>query len=320
MNTILLLALMAAPGQDAPLHADPLVADRGQVRGGPQLSQRFTLTNRGQVPLTINEARPSCGCLNPALSTRALRPGEAATLDITVGTISQPDGANLWSVKMMYRVGETDLPLEVQLKANLVREVKLEPSAIRLVGAPGLSHEITLTDHREKPFEVIGVRASSPRLAVDAGAWQRDGTRWLRKVRVQLAADCPDGRSDETVTVYSTDPDYRELAVPVTVVRRDRQRYLVTPADVRLEMTPGRAPASVLLLIRDHDGRPVEIEKAECDDPAITCRFAEGAYPTATVRVGLAKDGLPRPASILTVRLRAPAAETMVVPVGVSLK
>ena len=320
MNTLLLLALMAAPGQDAPLHADPLVADRGPTRGGPQMTQRFTLSNRGSMPVAITEVRPSCGCLNPVLSSRALKPGEAATLDITVGTISQPDGPNLWSVKMMYRAGAANLPLEVQLKANLVREVKLEPSAVQLLGRPGLAHEIVLTDRRDKPFEVIAVRTSSPRIAADAGAWQREGGHWVRKVRVQLTADGADGAAKEMVMIYSSDPDYRELAVPVTAVRHDRQHYLVTPAEVRLDMKPGQPTASVLLLIREHDGRPVEIETADCDDPALTCRFAEGAYPTATVRVGVMKDALPKPTSLLTVRLRTPVAETIVVPVGINVK
>ncbi len=255
--------------------------------------------------------------MNPVLSRRTLKPGESAMLDLTVGTISQPDGPNLWSVKLSCRAGTVEMPLELQLKANLQREVKLEPSALRLLGSPGLAHEITLTDCREKPFEVTAVRTSSNHIAADAGAWQRAGDRWVRKVRVQLTADCPDSLCEERLTIYSADADYRELTVPVTAQRHDRQHYLVTPADVRLEVQPGTPTASVLVLIRDHDGRPVEIDKAECDDPALTCRFAEGAHPTAAVRVAVAKGAEPRAVSSLKVQIRAPAAEAIVVPVRV---
>ena len=37
MNAILILTLMAVPGQAAPLVSDPPVAEHGQVRGGPVL-------------------------------------------------------------------------------------------------------------------------------------------------------------------------------------------------------------------------------------------------------------------------------------------
>ena len=134
---------------------------------------------------------------------------------------------------------------------------------------------------------------------------------------MQLTADCPDSLCDERLSIYSTDPDYRELTVPVTAQRHDRQHYLVTPAEVRLEVKPGTPTASVLVLIRDHDGRPVEIGKAECDDPALTCRFADGAHATAAVRVAVAKDSAPRAASSLKIQIRSPAAEAIVVPVRV---
>src|SRR5262245_50004746 len=103
MNAILALTLMAVPGQAAQLVSDPAVADRGQVRGGPVLHQRFTLTNKGSAPLNIIEARTSCGCLTPKLGTRSLKPGEATALDLDIGTLSQPEGKNLWSVRLLYK-------------------------------------------------------------------------------------------------------------------------------------------------------------------------------------------------------------------------
>jgi hypothetical protein len=308
------------PAQTPALQADPLVAERGQVRGGPPLAQRFTLHNHGTNAVAISEVQPSCGCLNPVLSARDIKPGESATLDLTVGTISQPDGPNTWSAKLTYRAGNAEQRLELQVKATLTREVMLEPSVIRLSGAPGLAHYITLTDHRDTPFDIFAVRTSTNHIAAEAGAWQRECDHWVRKIRVQLTADCPDRACDERLTIYSNDPDYRELTVPVTAQRHDRQHYLITPAEARFEVIGGTPTASVLVLIRDHDGRPVEIEKAECDDPAITCRFAEGAHATAAARLSVAKDAVPRTTSSLKVHIRTPAAETVTVPVQVNFK
>src|SRR5262249_46320710 len=149
-------------GDVPPLFCPEPVVERGTVRGGPLLTQRFTLTNRGAAIVDIVEARVSCGCLTPKLSARWLQAGESATLDLEIGTISQPDGANLWSVHVLAEPASGQPQrLDLQVKANLVREVSLEPSAIRLFGGPGLTHEITLTDRRAKPFEIVAVRSSS---------------------------------------------------------------------------------------------------------------------------------------------------------------
>src|SRR5713226_7342075 len=166
MNAILLLSLMAAPGQTAQLACDQPVVECGQVRGGPVLHQRFTLTNKGQTTINIAEARASCGCLTPKLGTRSLKAGESTTLDLDIGTISQPDGDNLWSVRLLYQVegSESFIPMDLRVKATLVREVGVEPAALRLIGGTSLSHEITLTDRRTKPFEVVAVRSATGKI------------------------------------------------------------------------------------------------------------------------------------------------------------
>ena len=226
MNAILVLTLMAVPGQAAPLAADPPVADRGQIRGGPALHQRFTLTNKGQASLNIVEARTSCGCLTPRLAARSLKPGEATTLDLDIGTISQPEGENLWSVRMLYQVDGSDapVPMDLRVKATLVREVGVTPSALRLIGSPNLSHEITLTDRRGKPFEVVAVRSAAGKIAAEGGPWQQVEGNWVKKIRVHIADDCPAGKFEETVVIYGNDPDYRELRVTVNGERRDRRQ------------------------------------------------------------------------------------------------
>ena len=224
MNAILVLTLLAVPGQAAPLACDSPVADRGQVRGGPVLHQRFTLTNKGQAALSIVEARASCGCLLPKLAARTLKPGEATTLDLDIGTVSQPAGDNLWSVRVLYQVDGTDasVPLDLRVKATLTREVGVEPAAMRLIGSPNLSAEITLTDRRAKPFEVVAVRSAAGKIA-DDGPWQQVDGKWVRKIRVHIADDCPAGKFDEILVIYGNDPDYRELRVTVNGERREKR-------------------------------------------------------------------------------------------------
>jgi hypothetical protein len=218
-------------------------------------------------------------------------------------------------VRYKFAGAESDHIQQLQVKANVERELAVEPAALRLFGRPGLGHDIFLTDRRSHPLELTDVRTSSARLHAEADAsWQKTNVGWTRKIHVQLA-EGPDGKSDEVVQLFSSDPDYREMRIPVTVVQRSKQRCFASPEEVRLKAEPGRPADSFSVLIRDHDGQPVAIAKVEADDPALSCEFAEGARPIASVRISVNKDQTPAPASKLRVYIRQPAAQTLLIPV-----
>ena len=317
MNAILFLTLAFAPSENTPLYCAQPVADRGQVRGGPVLAHQFEFSNRAASELEIVHVQPSCGCLAPKLSATRLKPGQSATLALSIGTISQPVGDNLWSVRLYYRIaGESDNRIaELRVKAKLVKEVSLEPAALRLMGGPGLAHEITLIDRRDKPLDLTGVFPSSNRITATMGDWKKTDAGWVRKIQVKLAENCPPGKHEEMIQILSHDADYGEIRVPVTVVRHDKQRFLATPEEAKIILTPGKA-ASAMVLIRDHEGQPIEIAKIETDDPAVTCRFAEGTFSTAAIRVMVAKDAVPARWSTVRVQLKAPIAQSLVIPVS----
>jgi Protein of unknown function (DUF1573) len=222
MNAILLLALTLAPGEGAPLYCAQPVADRGELRGGPAIAQSFEFSNRGAVELEIIHVQPSCGCLAPRITATKLKPGENARLDLTIGTISQPDGDNLWSVRVFYRVGGElkDQFAEWRVKAKLTREVSLEPAALSLRGKPGLTTVLTLTDLREKPLQLVGAYPSSNHLVAEVGEWQRGEKGWNCKISVRIGDSCPAGKYDDAIQIISRDADYREMRVPVTVIRK----------------------------------------------------------------------------------------------------
>ena len=58
------------------------------------------------------------------------------------------------------------------------------------------------------------------------------------------------------------DPDYRELRVPVTVVKRPRQRAKASPDRVELSATPGQPVPSRIVRIRAADDESVEALRA----------------------------------------------------------
>ncbi len=318
MNAMLFLALSFYSGQAQPLQCAQAVVERGLTRGGPAIVQSFDVVNRGTTDLKIVNAQPSCGCLAPTTNRTTLKPGESANIQIKIGTLSQPEGDNLWTVRLFYRVAgsETDLTLDLQVKAKLQREVGTEPAALRLAGKPGLAHEVTITDRRAKPMELTRVETTSPSISATLDpAWQSTPDGWVRKVRVMLTQECPSGKHEEALQILSDDPDYREMRISITAVRTDKKRFEVAPGQLTLEANSTSSNASATALIRDYEGQPIEIEQVEAEDPALAATFAPGSRSTASVRVIVNAGQAPARWSTLRVYVKQPVAQTVTIPV-----
>ena len=76
---------------------------------------------------------------------------------------------------------------------------------------------------------------------------------WTWRVKLEVASDLPEGRHAEIIDFFTDDPMYTHLRVPVTVVKRSRQRVTATPETVTLTIPAGQPVPSRLLLVRDAD-------------------------------------------------------------------
>ncbi|MFL5330355.1 MAG: DUF1573 domain-containing protein [Gemmataceae bacterium] len=209
MYLLLALCLSATP----PLQAERPTIDRGEVRIGPALVERFTLTNRGTLPLTITNVETSCGCLAPKLDRRELSPGASAILSVEINTLSQPAGPIGWPVRVTYKSGENTETLEVILRAQLISEVRVEPAAAVFRIRNPRSVTLTVTDTRSKPFKIIAVGASSPQIIAEL--LPGDGT--VRQIKVTASPDGPPSTRSEIVWITTDDPLYPQIRVPVTL-------------------------------------------------------------------------------------------------------
>jgi Protein of unknown function (DUF1573) len=299
-SLILTLAISADP-----LHAPEPVIDAGEVRVGPMLVRRFTFTNTAAEPLTITEVRSSCGCMTPRLTKREYQPGEQGELAVEVNTLSQPVGPHRWAFHLAYRCGTITGEQTLELTANLKQEIEMTPAAIAFRGSDPPPTTVTITDHRPKAFQIIRANASSNRLRAEVVA---DG------VRVSVAPDCPTGQAAETVTIATDDPDYREIKLPVTIIREPKQRVTALPNRATLV-----AGGSALLQLREINGDAIQVDAIDTSMPALTCRWAAGPGDRTTVRISLDRtkwDGKSFNAEI-RVRLKSPAGESVVIPVAV---
>src|SRR5947209_5604836 len=232
----------------AELRFERPLADLGEVRGGKPLTHRFTFVNAGDTFAEILEVKPGCGCLKPRLTHLRVAPKQAGAIELDVNTLGHADGAHTWQTQITYRAGTSVKELTLSLKAQIINDVAVQPAAVTLFTGGVVSQEVVLADRRSQPLRVTEIRTSSPRLTARAGEPFRDDQgRLACKITVAPAADCPEGRHEESVVLYTSDPEYRDLTVPVTIVKRPRQGLSADPSEVTLTAATGQPlPARIV--------------------------------------------------------------------------
>lgn len=324
-----LLAALAGTAARAELRFAHPQAEAGEVHSGAPLAQRFDFVNDGPTPAVVTEVRASCGCLAPRLEPagtslpHTYRPGEQGTLLLEVNTLSQGPGIHVWSLSVLYEADGRPHETDLRLSARVVTEVTVQPAELTVFADAAVRHEIVLTDLRPQPLRVTEVRSTSPQVTGRLTDQSQDaaGHRVCR-VRLEVSGDYPEGRRQEIVDLVTDDPTYRDLRVPLTVVKRGRQRLAAAPNPVALFAAPGQEVPSRVVLVRDADDQPVVVGRVEADDPAVTCRWAPGPNRLATVKVHVDRSRV-RGGSLQTaihVHISKPVEETLTVPVTCTLE
>lgn len=310
--------LVVAGDLRAELHFDQSVLDAGTVYAGAPLVRAYRFINRGPAPVVLTDARVSCGCLTPRLEKRAYQSGESGEVTLEVHTLSQPAGPNTWQVQLTYQDGEATRSLPLQLRAQLIKEVAVQPAVMTVYADAEVQHEIQLTDLRKSPLHVSAVRTTSERVKAELA----EPGHMPCKVRVRVPSSCPVGQHFDAVAIYTDDPAYPELRVPVTIVKRPRQPVTAVPPEVSLVGTPGEPLPSRIILVRDRDDRQVVVEAVNAADPAVSCRFASGPGNDVTIRLELDSSQIVggRLESAVHIQVRQPVQEVVVVPIRCALE
>ena len=321
--TTLCLLLLGAPTLRADLRIAQPQVNAGDVRSGAGLSQRFAFVNTGHETIEITGVQGSCGCLTPRLTQQTLKPGEEGALVLEVNTLQQAAGPHNWRVKMFYQAGDESHEATLVLNATIIAEITVQPAALTVFADSAVAHEIVVTDLRPRPFTITAVKPSSSQLRAHLTEPHRDAEghqTW--RIELEVAGDLPEGQHNETVDLFTDDPTYAHLKVPVTVVKRSRQRVTALPDSVSLIARAGEPIPSRLILVRDSNNEPVVIDKAVADNPAIRCTWSQGAHAPATVKVHFDRariaDGELR-GSVL-IQITQPTPQVLTIPVSCRLE
>lgn len=321
MNAFLLAFVLAAPPVGLVCPASEV--DLGEKKCGPQVTQRFTVTNPAgnRDHIVMSRVAPGCGCVRHDLSKQLLAPGQSADITLTVNTLTQAAGPNSWHATVWYtntpEGGAPNAPIQslsLTIKAKLVREVTVSPPSLAFSTTAGAKQMITVTDRRANPLTLTKVATTSPHLTATvrtaAGA---------QEIVLVLAAESPTGETDEAVTLFTDDPEYAELRVPVRITKRPATDVSATPVTVNLQFAAGQTELSALVQLRA-GGKPVSVAKGECDHPAVRVKWSEGTGPVATVRVILSPNATSAGQTDVRVTLSEPAGKSVTIPVAWSAR
>jgi hypothetical protein len=318
------LAFLVPSPARADLRFQQPAVSLGSIKAGEPLAHTFAFVNDGPGEVEITNARASCGCLVPRLDRRLYPAGAAGELRFEVNTLTQAEGPHTWTIDVSYQDGTKPREVRLELTATVVAEVRVQPSTLIMAADQVVAHEVVLTDRRPQPLSVTAVETSSPRLRARwDGGTREAGAPWVGRIHVEIAADCPAGRHDEVLSIYTTDPVYQHLKVPVTVVKRSRQRLSATPGQVSLTAPAGGAIPSRIVLLRDRDDQAVEVQRVVAADPAVRCKWSKGPNNMATLKISVDRAALAGRTQLRTavrVEVAGPAAEAIMIPVVCSVE
>lgn len=208
-----------------------LVFNQYMVNKGPIQHKRyawaeFRFTNTGNVPVTIRDLSPSCGCLRPRLNKRTFQPGEEGQFLLSVDTPNEKPGPKEYFVQMRY---EDTRPREVMLTFKVVlpesQHVSVEPRALIFYQSgsgdfdpAAFTRQITVTDHRKRGMHITGVTCNSKLVSVERGEVDVDEAGNPRmRVNVTVPEILPSEPVRALVSIATDDPEYGTLHVPLLI-------------------------------------------------------------------------------------------------------
>lgn len=284
---LLCLAFLSwASSADAGVRFSAVEIDGGTVKRGQTFEREFVLRNGSSQPVEILAVRTSCGCLVPTATTGPIFPGSEGRVRVAVNTLTQAAGAHAWTATVSVRSGDGVAEQTLTLRATVVAEITVEPTALVIYADRPLRRVIKIQDSRQKPLTISRLAATAPFLrcqVLQAGASSAGGA----EVAVEVLQTCPPGRHEETVSLFTDDPDYPELRVPTTIVMRTPGHVTASPESLRLRGGSGATVLSGLVRLRAGGDEAVVLREAKCDHPAVTCRWASGPGAGATLKVSV---------------------------------
>lgn len=109
--------------------------DFGRIPQGKPVTHTFVFTNKGKVPLSLNNVHASCGCTTPVWNKEMIQPGDSGK--ITVGFNSAAEGP-------------FDKPVSIVYNGNLVKEIHVKGEVWKTPVSPAPENSFVKSMNQQK--------------------------------------------------------------------------------------------------------------------------------------------------------------------------
>jgi hypothetical protein len=214
--------LMIPAPDRPPLVFDQYLVDLGEVESTTEVRAHFLFENRGSAPIELTKITPSCGCLEPLISTRKLNPGQSGRMALRMQPANELPGRKEYYADIVYhddqphearvtfRVEIPEQQLSVKPRALLVYQMSDQPTIEKL----------TVTDNRPEPARIIGATVNNPHVQLRLVTEQTVEGVSQTEFEITVAANLPAGQKQALISIETTDPKSPVLRVPLILEGR----------------------------------------------------------------------------------------------------
>lgn len=280
---VTILGLMLSSTVQGQLQFTPAYLDLGDIKTGQVFSHQIKVTNGSPEPITVQEIKASCGCVRPVLEPSTLAPGATGILKLEINSLSASEGPTTFGLKLRYPESGQLKEQPFIITARVIQELIITPTSITSFGEKPRPQTITILDRRAKPIRPVKLERTSPYLDV---SWIEPTVAQPQPqyaLEVKVREDIPTGRHDHEVIIHTDDADYPVLRIPISVVKKAKSRYVVSPYLVTLSKS---VAASRSVTIRDQHGQGIEIERCEAS-PGLSVNMTAQAAASVTLLIKL---------------------------------
>jgi hypothetical protein len=246
--------------------------DEGTPPVKPLYRAAFEFRNLGDRTITIEELKPSCGCLNPRLEKSVYKPGEIGEFWIRVDPTKEKPGPREFFVDVHYTDPDPH-SIRVTYKITLPeRNVEIVPKALVFYQLEGnnaeTEQEVVISDYRGegKGFHILSMESTSPLArAVLVKREEDEGGNIHHRLSVTVSGKVPPGTSRVLINIRTDDPEFDLLQIPILIsgpkpsVSKADLPLKVDPEALFLQADPDRA-LQTSLMFYDFQPQPAELE------------------------------------------------------------
>lgn len=289
---LLLIISSYQPSLGQSLTANPENLNLGKIGRGWSGEAEWSITNSGANPVQLVDIRSGCNCVEAKAENTLLSPGASTKIRAHIRTLSQAGGKSSWKVTIHFQNSnnprEEPKTLALLATAELVADLRIEPTIISFKGTgPGQS-QLNILDNRSPPIRILKTTTNIPSIST---RWADNGSPGNQSLLI-MKKQGPAMRG--FVVLETDDPTRPRVEIPIHIEETLTNSVQVTPS--RIQWSP--AGTCRMVLSRPGD-LLVRVEKVEVPE-GVSVSVLRGPGPRTTLE--LRKNGQPATGSKATVR------------------